>query len=307
MIALYILVGLLAVFVLLLYLIYRRTFYASRRQRLSANPYELPFGAGECNEKMRELITAVKDRPYERVTVIARDGTLLSARYHHVADGAPLEIQCHGYRGVSVREFCGGNRLAAELGHNTLLIDQRAHGESGGHTITFGIRERYDILDWIGYARRRFGDVPILLVGVSMGGASVLMASGEQLPECVVGVVADCPYSSPRDIICSVLRTMQLPPAVAYPMVSAAARVFGRFSLAECTALDAVLRARVPILILHGEADTLVPCDMSRAIAAASDLVTLVTFPGAEHGMSFMSDPDRYQRAVIDFCRNILD
>lgn len=292
---------------LILFLVFRKTFYTTEKGRKAVDPYQMPRGFGKPDPVMIGLIRDLIDRPYERVEITARDGTRLVARYHHVRDGAPLEIQCHGYRGCAVRELCGGNPIAARLGHNTLLIDQRAHGESGGRVITFGIRERYDVLDWVEYARTRFGEIPIFLVGISMGGASVLMASGEPLPPSVVGVIADCPYSDPGDIICSVIRMMHLKPALAFPLVRAAARLLGGFSLASCSAREAVTRASVPILLLHGEEDRLVPCDMSREIAAAAGgRATLHTFPGADHGGACMSDPPRYEGVIAEFCANCL-
>ena len=310
MIVLYVLLPLLAVALLLLWLVYRKTFFVSARarRRERAHLYSMPRGFGEMEEGMRRMVAGLDALPFEGVSITARDGTTLFGRYYHTADGAPLEIQCHGYRGHPIRDFCGGTPLARELGHNVLLIDQRAHGGSGGHSITFGIRERLDLLDWISYADRRFAGSPILLFGISMGGATVLMASGEPLPPSVAGVVADCPYSTPRDIISSVIRMMHLPPAVAYPLVAASARIFGRFSLAECTAVDAVRRAAVPLLLLHGECDRLVPCSMSREIAAAAgERARLVTFPGADHGMSFCTDPDRYRAEIMAFCDRCLE
>ena len=290
-----------------LFLVFRKTFFVGRAQKHAVDPYQMPRGFGEPDPTMLTLIRELVDRPYERVEITARDGTRLVARYHHVKDGAPLEIQCHGYRGCGVREFCGGNPLAKEMGHNTLLIDQRAHGESGGRVITFGIRERLDILDWVEYARGRFGDVPIFLFGISMGGAAVLMASGEPLPPSVVGIIADCPYSDPGDIICSVIRMMHLSPRYAFPLVQASARVFGGFSLSACSAREAVTRASVPILLLHGECDRLVPCDMSREIAAAAgERAELHTFKGADHGSACMSDPPRYRALLADFCTRCL-
>ncbi len=309
MLSLSILLSLLAVALLILWLVFRKTFFvsAARRRRQREALFSMPRGFGEMDGEMRRLVAELDALPHEEVTLTARDGTRLFGRYYHVRDGAPLEIECHGYRGHAIRDFCGGNPLARELGHNTLLIDQRAQGRSGGHTITFGIRERLDILDWVDYAHARFGEIPIFLVGISMGGASVLMASGEPHPASVVGVIADCPYSAPREIICSVIRMMHLPPRLAYPLVAAAARLFGRFSLAECTAVDAVTRAHLPILLLHGECDRLVPCEMSRRIAAAAEgRARLVTFPGADHGMSFMTDPDLYGRTVAEFCADCL-
>ena len=127
---------------------YRVAFYVS--PRLKKQKPSVPQGAqyqGE-RERMLALIRELEEIPYEPVTIRARDGMVLAGRYYHVRDGAPLQIQFHGYRGGAVRDFCGGNKLARESGQNTLLVDQRAHGNSGGSTITFGIRERWDCLSW---------------------------------------------------------------------------------------------------------------------------------------------------------------
>ena len=76
-----------------------------------------------------------RDR-FEPVHITAQDGTPLAARYYHHADGAPLAIIFHGYRGYATRDGLGGYTLCTALGYNVLLPDQRAHGYSGGHTIT---------------------------------------------------------------------------------------------------------------------------------------------------------------------------
>ena len=92
-------------------------------------------------------------------------------------------------------------------GYNVLLAEQRAHFRSGGHTITYGIRERRDVLSWVTYANSRFGtDRPIYLFGISMGAATVVMAADLDLPDNVRLICADCPYSSPKDIICHVAK-----------------------------------------------------------------------------------------------------
>ena len=139
--------------------------------------------------------------PYEQVYITSFDGTKLAARYYHLSDSAALQIQFHGYRSTAVRDFSGGFQLAQKMGRNLLVVDQRASGKSEGTTICFGIKEKYDCLEWIKYALERFGDIPIMLTGVSMGGATVLMASELDLPENVKCIVSDCPYTSPYEII----------------------------------------------------------------------------------------------------------
>ena len=253
---------------------------------------------------MLSLIRQMDEIPYEAVTISAQDGTKLAARYYHVRDGAPLQIQFHGYRGTALRDFCGGNKLARESGQNTLVVDQRAHGKSGGTAITFGIRERLDCLCWAEYANRRFGsETPVFLSGVSMGAATVLMASELKLPANVVGIIADCPYSSPEAIIRKVCREdMHLPPVLVMPFIRLGARLFGHFDLKEASAVQAVRNTNIPILLLHGEDDRFVPCDMSQEIFdACTGEKNRITFPGAGHGLSYIVDTETYSEAVSRF------
>lgn len=285
---------------------YRMAFYAPEPHYKDI--YELPRGSQYEAEKewMYSLIRAMDAVPFEPVTITAWDGTTLFGRYYHVADGAPLQLQFHGYRSAGIQDFCGGNVLARNAGQNTLIVDQRAHGKSGGTAITFGIREQYDCLDWIRWANDRFGaDTPVYLSGVSMGAATVLMAAGlPELPDNVRGVIADSPYSCPREIIRIVCRQMHLPPTLVCPFVELGGRLFGGFDLKTGSPKEAVKQAKVPILIIHGEDDRMVPCDMSREIAAnCTSPIRLETFSGAGHGLSYILDKDRYAQATAEFFR----
>lgn len=296
--------GLLLIVLLIAGFSYRTAFYSSAHRK--EDHYALPQGEQYEKEqpRMLSLIQEMDEIPYEAVTISAHDGTKLAARYYHVQDGVPLQIQFHGYRGTALRDFCGGNKLARESGQNTLVVDQRAHGRSGGRTITFGIRERMDCLCWAEYASQRFGsNTPIFLSGVSMGAATVLMASELELPCNVIGIIADCPYSSPEAIIRKVCREdMHLPPALVMPFVRLGARLFGHFDLKEASAVQAVGNTDIPILLLHGEDDRFVPCDMSREIFdACAGEKTRITFPGAGHGLSYIVDTVRYSEAVSRF------
>lgn len=303
---------LLFIFLTLTVLAFLRAFYQSPSHR--EDPYQLP--SGEQYQKNREsmlaLIRSFDALPYESVTIRSFDGLRLFGRYYHVRDGAPLQIQMHGYRGTALRDFCGGNKIAREAGINTLVVDQRAHGlscgkKAGSRIITMGIRERLDCQAWAQYAARRFSpETPVTLAGVSMGAATVLMASDLELPENVKGIIADCPYSSPRAILRKVIsEDMHLPLWAAWPVLSLGAWLFGGFRLSSPGALDAVQKAKVPILLIHGEDDRFVPCEMSRQIARAGlDAgrdIQLETFPNAGHGLSFMEDRERYASVVSSF------
>lgn len=290
------------------YYAYRVAFYVPPNYQQDI--YDLPEGEAfrEKREIMFLCIQRLHELPYEGVTITSADGKKLFARYYHTADGAPVQIQFHGYRGSAMRDFCGGTAFAQKLGHNALVVDQRSHGNSEGNTITFGVKERYDCQSWANYAYERFGkDTPLILSGVSMGATTVLMASDLKLPETVCAIVADCPYSTPMDIISKVAGEMGLPQKPAAALCSLGALLYGRFRVSSGSALESVRATQLPVLLLHGEEDQLVPCHMSREIydACAGDK-ELQTFPGASHGMCYLEDPQRYEATVGGFLNRCL-
>ncbi len=299
-------IGLLAAVILWLSrFCYRMAFY--RLNEKEQDLYTIPPGKQyeDVADQILELIHEVDQLSYELVSITARDGLHLAGRYYHFKDNAPVQILFHGYRSNGRREFSGNNRIAVKLGFNAIVVDERAHGKSGGHTITFGIKERYDCLAWAEYAAQRFGpDIPIILTGVSMGAATVLMASSLPLPQNVAAIIADCPYSSPGEIIRKVSRDVKLPPKLAYPFVVIGALVFGRFKLWETSPVEAVRRTQIPILLIHGDDDRFVPCEMSSQIyAACNSAAELVIFPGAGHALSYFTDTKLYEKTVLDFLK----
>ena len=292
--------GIIAAVLLISYVCYSMAFKAEKEERDPHAPIKLA-GYAEVRDRMDALITELESTPYEPITITSHDGLSLTARYYHYAVGAPVEIQMHGYRGHALRDFCSGARDARDRGHNLILVNQRSHGGSG-KCITFGVKERYDCHSWVSYAVERFGeDVKIILIGISMGAATVLMASELDLPKNVKCIMADCPYSSPKAIIKKVIGDMKLPAAVAFPLVRLGGLIFGGFDVCAASAVEAVKNTDIPILLIHGEGDSFVPCYMSEEIYAASDKsrTRLVTFPGAEHGLSYFSDTDGYLGEVV--------
>ena len=271
--------------------------------------YDVLTGVGydQYHEQMIELIKGSDVLPYEEVSIKSFDGLTLKGRLYILDEKAPVHIQFHGYRGQAVRDFSGGVRLPMESGHNVLLIDQRAHGKSEGHIITFGIKERKDVLSWIDFVKTRFGDdVKIALEGISMGAATVLMASNLNMPN-VKAIFADCPYSSPKEIILKVSRSMKLPDFISIPLLSFGALLYGHFRWNSESAVESAKKTKIPILIIHGRADRYVPIEMSRKIKEANPNIILEEFDDAAHGMSYLVDMDRYKRLVREFTESKLN
>jgi len=307
MIPLIIVLIIIALVLAISYWTYRMAFFNPMKGR--DNYYDMP--PGEQYEplwpRMTKMIDLMVETEFEEVYITAYDGKQLFARYFHVSDDAPLEIQFHGYKSTALRDYCGGSKLAHRLGYNELLIDQRSHGKSEGYTITFGIKERRDCLSWIEYALNRFGkNKRIILSGLSMGAATVLMANDLDLPDNVIGIISDCPYSSPKAIIKKVCKDMGYPPTIAFPFIALGAFIFGHFNIHESSPVKAVKHAKVPILLIHGDDDRFVPCDMSREILGIRpDLIEFHTFPDAGHGISYLLDTERYEKLVENFIKSL--
>ena len=271
-----------------------------RSECRQADHHEIPPEDEGYREESVKNIDILLETPYEAVTIRSHDGLKLRGKFYEGRSGAPLLLFFHGYRSTAERDGSGGFSLCREKGWNAMMVDQRAHGESQGKTITFGAKERYDVLDWVNWAVRRFGeDQEIYLVGVSMGAATVLMAAGLGLPPQVKGVWADCGYSSTEGVLRHMIRRWKLPETLTFAAARLGGWIFGGFDVREITPLEAVKKAEVPILLIHGEDDNVVPHHMAeeiREVCAAP--VEIVSVPKAHHGMSFYVDNARYRSAV---------
>ncbi|WP_405346274.1 alpha/beta hydrolase [Ruminococcus sp.] len=285
-----------------LYASYYKVFYSPKKDMSETkNPpaiERLAYG-----KRVSERINEVNTTPCKFYTIRSYDGLKLSARYFEGDDDKPLCICFHGYRGSAVRDFAGIGLHLIHEGYNVLIVDERAHWRSQGHTICFGIKERFDAVSWVKFANQRFGkDKSIFLFGISMGGGTVLMASGQRLPRNVKGIVADCPFNSPKDIIKHVCRKIKLNPDLLWPIIWLAGLVYGRLRVNATTAADEVKRSKIPIVILHGEADDFVPMSMSKEVQKANpSMIEMHTFPHADHGMSYFEDEERYIGIVEGF------
>lgn len=280
-------------------------FFADRKNEEPIDAVVLPKGEiyEPFYDNMRKWIEEARAMKSEDMTITSFDGLTLHGRYFECDPDAPIELMFHGYRGRAESDLSGGVQRCFKLGRNALIVDQRCSCASGGKVITFGINEHRDCLSWVDFMIERFGpDVKIILTGISMGAATVLMAAGKPLPKNVIGVLADCGYTSAKDIIKVVIKKMGLPAGISYPFVKLGAKIYGRFDLEEYSPIEAVRKCTLPVIFFHGESDDFVPCEMSRKnYEECTGRKRLVTVPGAGHGLSYPIAPQKYLDELREF------
>ena len=309
MLALWIILGVVIVLALIIllisYLCFRMAFYSPDRPAIPSDAIDIPEGEAyeEFREDMEKWARDLRAMPHEEMSITSFDGLTLRGKFYEYAPNAPIELMFHGYRGTAERDLSGGVARCFQLGRSALLVDQRGCSDSEGNVISFGINEHRDCLAWLDFAIQRFGnDAKIILTGISMGASTVLMVSDQALPPNVLGILADCGFSSAKDIIKKVIRQMGLPADVGYPFVKLGAKLFGHFDLEAHSAVEAVKNATVPVIFFHGDGDDYVPCEMSRInYEACTSKKKLVIIPRAGHGLSYPVAPDTYLNALREF------
>ena len=287
------------------YICFKMAFYQA--DRTGENPENIIFPEGEIygiyRDKIEQWTIETRNMPHTDLEITSFDGLKLCGKFYEYEKNAPVEIMFHGYRGCAERDLSGGVQRCFKLGHSALIVEQRASGKSEGNVISFGINEHRDALKWAEFAAEYFGgEAKLILTGISMGAATVLMTADKALPKNVIGILADCGYTSAKDIIKIVIKGMKLPPNLAYPFVKLGARLYGHFNLDEDSPIKAVKNAKVPIIYFHGKADTFVPCYMSEQnFAATAYEKAIYTMDDAGHGLAYPSHPQEYLAAVADF------
>ena len=258
---------------------------------------------------MQERKAYMMEQPHEDVYVESYDGLKLHATWFPQGDAKKVVICFHGYTSQGMSDYLGLSDYYLRNGFSMLLVDERAHGDSEGTYIGFGCLDRMDAMKWISWViEKSEEDVQILLHGTSMGGATVLMTSGLELPGQVKGIISDCGFTSAKEVFTHVLHSMYHLPA--FPMIQIASVVNKKkagYTLGQCNAAKEVRKATVPILLIHGSGDTFVPCRMCDEIYEniASEKKKLIV-EGAAHAESFYKDTEAYENALNEFIGGIV-
>ncbi len=239
----------------------------------------------------------------------SHDGLKLHAHWVPADDPKGTVLLAHGYRSTKLLDFGMVYELYHNLGMNLLLIDQRSHAGSDGKYITYGVLESRDVQSWVKFHNRHFGMHPMVLSGLSMGASTVLYLADRDLPENVKGIIADCGFTSPKEIIAKVFRDMMH--FGAGPFLWAAdlfARVLAGFSFYERDTRKSLSKSRLPILLVHGTGDDFVPCKMTEeAYAACTSYKEMYLVENAGHALSYLCDTPGYRKRILDFLRKYIN
>lgn len=243
------------------------------------------------------------DHDAQDICVTSKDGTKLHGLWIPAEGAKATVLLVHGYRSTPLLDFAIAFPYYHEKGFNLLVPDQRSHGKSSGRYITFGVLESSDMEAWIGYHNQHFDNFPILLSGLSMGASTVLFMADRNLPQNVKGIIADCGFTSPKEIISSVFKSVtHLPGVPSIYIAEICARLLAGFSLWQCDTRKSLAASKLPVLMIHGTDDDFVPCEMTKeGYSACREPKRLFLVEGASHGISFLVSPDQYQQVLAEF------
>ena len=247
--------------------------------------------------------TWLKAHDVQDVWITSSDGLKLHGLWIPANDAKGTVLMAHGYRSTMLADFALALDFYHSHGINMLIPDQRSHGKSEGKYITFGVKESDDMQHWLQYHNRQYGTCPVVLVGMSMGASTMLYLADADLPDNVKGIIADCGFTSPKDILSSVFdRVTHLPSAPSIWVAGIFTKLFAGFGLNDKDSRKALKSSCLPVVLVHGTDDGFVPCEMAQqAYDACSGSKQILLVDGADHGVSFLVDREGYTAIVEDF------
>lgn len=216
-------------------------------------------------------------------------------------------IAVHGYTD-SAYFMVDAVKQFLHYGYNVLIPDLRAHGKSEGKYIGMGWLDRLDLIEWINYLIKTYGNIKIVLYGISMGAAAVMMTSGEKLPSNVRIVIEDCGYTSVWEEFSDKLKAIfHMPKFPAMYNANLIAKVRAGYSPKKASSINQIKKSKIPTLFIHGDNDKFVPFSMlDKLYEAASCKKEKLVISGAGHAEAQVTYPQKYWHTVKRFIKRYL-
>lgn len=247
-----------------------------------------------------------KKTPCKELFTFNKYSKTLFADFYELEDSKTYVISCHGFTGMPSLNNIYSKHFY-ELGYNVLLPHLRAHGKSEHDYCTMGWLDRFDVIDWINYIIEKNHDAKIILHGVSMGAATVMLTTGENLPENVICCIEDCGYTTLWEQYSVQLKEMFNLPTIMLKLIYPIAKIKFGFSFKDVSPIEAVKKSKTPTLFIHGDKDDFVPFWMNYPLysKAGCEKERLV-IPGAAHAESVYLQPEMYWEGVTKFINKYL-
>lgn len=288
-------------------------FYRTAMKRNKAKVERTVKMAGTDWSQYSGMLKARKEymmaQPHEDIYIESRDDLKLHGTFFPVEEKKKVVICFHGYTSQGMSDYIALSDYYFRHGYSMLLPDARAHGLSEGEYVGFGCLDRWDALDWIDLVIEQCGkDVEIVLHGTSMGGSTVLMAGGLLLPSQVKGLISDCAFTSPKEVFTHVMNEMyHLPAFPVIPLSNVINKKLAGYGMDECNAAREIQKVKIPVLLIHGDADNFVPVEMCNEIyencnAPKEKLIV----HGASHAESYYKDTKAYEEALDRFLEGVM-
>lgn len=256
------------------------------------------------NQLVNEWVNNINNK---KVMVTAQDGIILRGTEYITDEKAnKWAIILHGYRSNPDSVISIGRHFS-ENGYNVLIPSMRSSNESDGKYIGMGWLDKEDLKCWLSLVIQQNSDAKIILHGSSMGAATVLMASGDNLPKNVKAIIEDSGYTSAWDIFASEAKVrFNLPAFPLLNMFEFVANVRAKYDIKEASALEQVKKSNLPILFIHGDADDFVPEYMCEELfKAANCKKEKLIIKHAGHIESKFQDPEMYYNKIFSFIEYI--
>lgn len=190
-----------------------------------------------------------------------------------------------------------------EFGYNVLTPSLNGHADSEASVVTMGWKDRLDIVDWVNFIAENYPESKIILHGESMGSATTMMTTGENLPDNVKAAVADCGYTSVWDIfsnkITNNFKMHEFPTLYSANLVN---KMYSGFDFKEASAVEQLKKSKTPTIFIHGDKDTFVPYEMlDKVYEACASEKEKVTIKNSPHARNACVDPELYWNSITNF------
>lgn len=258
----------------------------------------------EASPSINELEECLNRASFKQeVKIKAHDGlTLHGYQFNQIAPTHKWAIVIHGYTSEAKMMLYYAKHFF-EAGYHVLVPNLRGHGESEGAYIGMGWHDRLDVMKWIDFILSQDDKAEIVPFGISMGGATVMMLAGEELPDQIKAIVEDCGYTSVYDEFSYQLKQMfNLTKYPIMPLASLVCQARAGYSFKEASSVAQLKKAKVPILFIHGDQDTFVPTSMLDVVyeSCASPKQKLFV-EGARHAEAAYVNPELYWSTIHEF------